>query len=196
MNATDPDERTRGRAAVPAHVLNLVLLAVFFGYSLLVYEGLPGRLPVHYDIRGVPDRWEEKAWLAWLTLPLLSLGVTAFFYLLSPLVLWFAPRYPRWVNVPAKKVFLALPPEDQAIVARAVAAILFWFCVPMNALFLYLQWGGVRVAREEWDHLPLWGMGIFLVALTGMLVFFILGTRRLILERAGRNAGTSAGSPG
>jgi hypothetical protein len=82
-------------------VLELVPLFIW-GCALYLaissYDGLPGRIPTHFDIQGVADGWGDKSSLWSLA------GLSAFMYLLFTGITWFlgsSPDPKRWINLPA-----------------------------------------------------------------------------------------------
>ncbi len=132
----------RNPAAPPsarlAHWLNSILLFGLFCFSGWAYPRLPGRIPVHFNASGNPDCWAEKSRGLWFALPIVALGMTGLMYLMS-LAVKGARRNPRWLNIPNKAQFLALPPERQAPIWRELGMMFFWLAVPLISLFAFLQ---------------------------------------------------------
>jgi uncharacterized membrane protein len=175
-----PDRRAAGPIAAPrwpwlVHLLNAGLLAGLLIHAVASYGALPERLPVHFDAAGQPDRWADKSWANWLALPLVAAGLTALLYLASGLVA-LARRKPRWLSLPHKEKFLALPAAQQQPVWQRLRAIPRWLAVPTNGLMLYAQlsiWTTAHSGRSMvvWPLLLLVGvMGAITIGITVSLV--------------------------
>jgi len=108
-----------------AHLLNSILLLGLLFFSEWAYPRLPGRIPVHFNASGNADCWAEKSRGLWFALPIVALGLTGLMYLMS-LAVSGARHNPRWLNIPHKAQFLALPPERQAPVWQELGMMFFW----------------------------------------------------------------------
>ncbi len=170
-----------------AHLCNLSLLGGFFAFALLTFESVPPSFPMHYGLDGTPDRWVETTWGSWLILPAISALLTAFLYAIAIFISVWGPRHPRWINVPAKKIFLQLPPEEQAVIIRTSSWALPWVAVPLNLLLFYTQWIGLQVAfdRKAGLDLPYWLLA--LLAVPAFAIVPLLGIRKNVLEAARRH---------
>jgi uncharacterized membrane protein len=92
-------------------LVTLAITAATAAYTLAVFQSLPDRIPVHFDISGQPDRWESKGTGVWLMIWMM-LGIGALFAILPILspktksIEEFRPTYDRltW-SIPA---FMAL----------------------------------------------------------------------------------------
>lgn len=63
-----------------AELLVFLAIALPFLYLLIVYPGLPARVPTHFGINGQPDNYSNRSFL-WVTTSILG-GVSVFIYLL------------------------------------------------------------------------------------------------------------------
>ncbi len=87
------------RAVRVAHALNALSVLGTFAVAILGHAGQPDRVPVHFDLAGIPNRWVDKSWGNTLAVPLLALGTTALIYASAQLVGW-ARRHPTMLNMP------------------------------------------------------------------------------------------------
>lgn len=168
----DPQVRT----AKLHHLVNGLIVLGLFGYSLATYTGLPERIPIHFDAAGVADGWMDKGWLAWLALPLTALGMWALMALSAGLVGW-ARKHPKYLSMPNKEKFLALPPEKQEPVWRQMKATVHWMAAPVNAMLFYAQISIHRVASSGASEMAVWPL---FACLGGMLIATIWLTVRLV----------------
>jgi uncharacterized membrane protein len=64
---------------------NVALLLLWLLAALAAYRHLPDAIPVHFTLAGAPTRWEPTALGWWLALPLVAVGLWAFFPLMERL---------------------------------------------------------------------------------------------------------------
>jgi uncharacterized membrane protein len=62
------------RSSTMADALAVAFIVATFGTTAALYPSLPARIPVHFDVHGVPNGWMSRAAGAWL-LPFVMLGV-------------------------------------------------------------------------------------------------------------------------
>ena len=186
------EDRIEPSAARLPHLLNSIALLGLFGFTGWAYPRLPGKIPVHFNAAGNPDCWAEKSWGIWLALPLVALGLTMFMYL----VRWSMQgirRNARWVNIPHKAQFLALPPGRQVPIWQRLRMMFFWLAVPLNGLFIFLQVAIWKTALGQGmpAAFPLATI-LFVVLELGMVLFLTVRLSRSIRlaieehEREGR----------
>jgi len=165
-----------------AHLLNSILLLGLFCFSGWAYPGLPGRIPVHFNASGNADCWAEKSRGLWFALPIVALGFTGLMYLMS-LAVKGARRNSRWLNIPHKAQFLALPPERQAPIWQELGMMFFWLAVPLILLFVFLQvaiWM-TAVGKGVPGAFPL-ATALFAVLEVGTALFLTMKLRRSIRQ--------------
>lgn len=126
-----------------AHIVNGILLLILFGGSILVFSSLPDQIPVHMELDGTVDRWADRSWLEWLSLPLVALGVTALMYI-SGLFIGRVP--PHLVNIPSREKFVDLSPERRAMVMDLIRTSLYWVNVATLVIFLLVHIGMYQAA--------------------------------------------------
>jgi uncharacterized membrane protein len=197
MNPDDlPRPRPRPRPASQsdrlAHIINALVIIILFLYAMITFNALPEKIPIHFSKNGVPNNWADKSWITWLTLPLVALGLTALFYATTHLV-DVAKRHPKWLNLPKKKEFLALPEERQAPVWRKMKSMLYWTAVPMNLLILYAFHTIYTMATHQSESLVMWPvwlcMGSILIVAFAMTFGLIRSVRQAVEEHQKESKG-------
>jgi ABC-type Na+ efflux pump permease subunit len=170
---------------VMAVALAILALMAVWALAVALWPRLPERFPVHYDIRGVPDRWDTRDPLSWYALPLIDTVLSALLLLVGAFIPGFAARWPELVNVPQKEKFVRLPPEARARALRPAQSMLAVLVFLMNGLFVYLVWGSWAVATGQRSTLGAWIMIPFFAGVIGLLVWGTLALRAAILAESG-----------
>ena len=160
------------RQALLAHSLNIFIVGGMFIFSLSTFDDIPGKIPMHFNVSGYPDSWYESTLLNYLIIPLGALGMTILLYASALLIPIFRKR-PGKMNLPRKmrEKFLSLSPENQMPVFRLQMVYIYWVCVLINLLYLYIQAGMYRVAVGQLVWVEFW---IPLMAFMGVIVFSII----------------------
>lgn len=133
---------------------NLILLALI-AQAYASHARWPGRVPVHFDAAGRPDRWSDRSGL--LALAITALGTTAALYLIG----WLTPRLgtnPRYLSIPRKREFLALPEEKRELYWDAYKDFFAALAVAINLIFYLILRGMLRIATGAASLLPLGAM--------------------------------------
>ena len=123
-------------------ICSVVLLLLMIGGSIAVWDHLPERMPLHFGIDGRPDSWGGKTFMSWFLLPAIAVGLTIMMYVLASWIM----RRPDLINMPDRKKFLELPPEQRRKVLMAMQGLLHWVGVMLNLTFLIVQYGSYRAA--------------------------------------------------
>jgi hypothetical protein len=155
-----------------ANLVLLLLTALFVNGS---YHRLPGRIPMHFDMAGRPDRWSGRGGIVMLVV--IPFVLTGIFYLLIRLV----PRFganPRYLNIPRKAEFLRLPPERQDVYWALYKEFFAGLAATLNLLFYLIIRATVEIATGEWSRLPFQAV---LPALVFMALILIVYLRRLLV---------------
>lgn len=153
------------RAVRVAHALNALSVLGTFAAAILGHAGQPDRVPMHFDLAGVPNRWVDKSWGNTLAVPFLAVSITAFIYGSAQILGW-ARKHPKMLNMPDKEAVLALPSDLQDPIWRQMKATIYWVAVPVTLLFPTMvglcptKDGGIRV----WPLFVLMGLMIVLFA--------------------------------
>ncbi len=156
--------------------VSIVPVLALWGLAAFLFPTLPERIPVHFNLEGMPDRFDDRS--SFWILPAVATMVSLVLLGANWLVGYTSGRHPRIVNVPDKEAFLTLSPEARLAVMRPVRL----FLVLMNAVVLaVLAWSMVdmqRVATGQADAIfPYSFVAILLMALIGV-PWLILSTRR------------------
>lgn len=160
------------------HAANLVLLIFLAGMILFYHPQLPAKIPIHFAADGTPNGWDSKGSL--IALFFVALGINVLFYLPILSMRWLS-EHPAMLNIPRKKLFLALPMEKQQIFWEFLKEYLAAFVVAMNILWVSTIWGTIRVARGDMEKLPPWAIWTGLVLI--VLVNIIYLPRMLLLPK-------------
>lgn len=166
-----------------AHLVNAALLTGMFVFALATYDGLPERFPVHFNMAGQPDNFVSKSMGMWLLLPLTGLGLTVILYASAGLINY-ARKHPRWLSLPHKEQFLALPVKQQEPVWNQMRSMMFWLCVPSNLLVMYAQYSTYMFTTGESESFTAWPLLVIMAAMFIMIFVmtfnFIRGVKRAV----------------
>ncbi len=170
-------------------VLLVLTIAGVWVLAIAAWPSLPDRIPIHFDIAGRADGWADKSAWWWFALPALATLVGALLGLLLPRwMLAMARTNSRWLNVPRKQQFMALPLDARE---RAIEAPMPWLLALACCVQVLIGWivfGSARVAAGEWATLPpvssFVAIGLVLACAVGLAVAGIRAVRREV-ERAG-----------
>ena len=164
------------------HLCNLAILAAIFVFAFVTYNSLPERIPVHFNFAGNADRWTDKSMIAWLAMPLTSLGLTAVLYASSLLVAW-TKKHPNLLSMPNKEKFLALPAEIQEPIWQQMKNMLYWICLPTNIILLYTEYALYSMASgdsQTFNSMPL----LALIGATTIVIFVLVFNLIRSIKRA------------
>lgn len=158
-------------------VLNVTLLAVLVLGALLYWGGLPERVPTHFNARGLPDAWSPKSFMSWFLLPTIAVLTVGIMYL----SMWAVRRRPVLLNIPQKKEFLALSPEDQAPVIREVTGLLELVTLVTLLILCSIQLATYRAAFGlSVRGLMLGVLGISVAGLPALTIVLLVRTQSAI----------------
>ncbi|MFW6078986.1 MAG: DUF1648 domain-containing protein [Gemmatimonadota bacterium] len=122
--------------------LDLALLAALIVAGIVVWPELPDRLPVHFSPDGTPDRWEDRGFGSWFTIPLVAVGLNLLVYGAAAL----GSRNVRLLNIPDKERLLRLPPDGQRAVPARVREGLQALALSVTIVFCLVQIANYRAA--------------------------------------------------
>ncbi len=134
--------------------VSVIILLIIFFLPQYYYNDLPAKIPIHFNISGQPDNYADKV-LIWL-LPFISL----FFYLGFTIL----ERMPHILNYPVYSK-LDKNKEQNKIAVR----ILRFLLLVVLASFLFLVYGTINVALQQWK-----GIGSMPVIIIVLLILLIL----------------------
>jgi hypothetical protein len=141
------------RLLLAATLLAAASLVTLWGFAITLYPKLPALIPLHFNGRGEPDRWEATTPMAWYQLPGIGTGVIVLMLGAAWFCRWAAVRKPQLVNIPFKDRFLAASPDRRAWVIEPIAAALAVDSLAIAGLFLFILHGTERVANGAWATL-------------------------------------------
>jgi uncharacterized membrane protein len=136
------------------------LLAAYWTFCAVLYPRLPARIPIHFNIRGEADGWSDNPFLAWFALPLI---ITLTVALMIGIGHWAAGSPQLW-NVPEKKRFLAMTPEQRMPIIAILNGVLDMASVYSIAVAAVVQWSIYSNAFKSQGggldimfHIVVWG---------------------------------------
>lgn len=98
----------------PVRAVLLVVTVLFVGAIVWAYAALPDRIPVHFDLDGTPDRWEETSAGWWFGPSALLLALGWATSLAGPWLMRPTTLTSPLISFPGKETYLALPADEQA----------------------------------------------------------------------------------
>jgi uncharacterized membrane protein len=148
------DERS-GPMAYPnvrrAFTAMIAIWAAHGAVAALALPHLPEVMPVHFDAAGRPDAWSSVTFGSWFTLWLLS-GGFGLAMLLGASATFRVP--PRWMSLPRKDEFLALPAARRERVLCAIAFHVLVIGAIVMLTFLGIHAAVILVALGTIDLFP------------------------------------------
>jgi len=106
----------------PTFRLNSALLFAYLALAIFLWQDMPARYPVHFDLTGTPTRWAERGPAMWVLLVAIS-ALSVMKLHLFQFVLITNPDS-TLLNVPHKKLFHQLPTARKIPVLRRANRLL------------------------------------------------------------------------
>lgn len=158
-------------------------VAGLFAFAVATFERLPERIPAHFNASGVTDRFANKEWAMWLSIPGVALLVCTLTIIISLAML---KGNVRWMNIPYKQRFLELAETEQQPILRGFAFIMM--CTgPIWCLLVFtLQWNIYRVAMGRMSRFDPVPIGVLIGLILIMVLGGTLSMARRIREQASR----------
>ena len=138
--------------------LNYTLLAAYWAACFVWYPKLPEPYATHFNIRGEADAWSNGPG-AWFALPAIATATTLLLIGIGKL----AQRTPHLWNIPEKKRFLALTPEQRAPIMTVLSGMMDVAGVYSLLVFIVCQWAVYQSAVDARGsmgvtfHVVVWG---------------------------------------
>lgn len=159
------------------HLVNVLLAATLFLFSLWAYQQLPDSVPVHFNLDGSPTRWAATSFWSWFIGPIIGFGLIALNYGIAAA----APRFPDHVNIPDKKKYQELPLERKLRVLAVTQNLLYVLSTPLLILFLLIQYGS-WITSQGGSATPYMVTALILAILMtpGIMIFFLPKVQRVL----------------
>jgi len=151
--------------------LHIVLMAVLIVYSIVGYTALPDRYPVHFNLQGEPDRWEEKGSLEYWLLPVVAVVVGCGLLILL--------GYPHAYNFAQKEQVLRWPPEKRTVVYEKLKEMLLIIAAGVDIIFLAVQHGIVESASTKMN-IPIIAIFGPVLAMPAIAIYYLVHLSRLV----------------
>lgn len=151
------------------------VIAVWLGASIT------GRYPVHFDGWGTPDRWAGPGLDEWYLLVGIASVVQLVVIGAGALGRYCAVHAPDYVNIPAKALFMALPPAARARCLGPMEDLMAIVALLVAALFGRILYGTWQVATGVRETLPPWDVFVMVGLILAAVIWFSLATRRRVL---------------
>ncbi|MGA3159811.1 MAG: DUF1648 domain-containing protein [Terracidiphilus sp.] len=125
---------------------------------------LPARIAVHFDMAGNPNGWGTPS-----DLPLFPVMAAAIYLLMTVVA-----RFPSSFKYPVE-----ITEENRPRLEALNLDLIAWMKMEMVCLFAWVQWTIIEMARRGRGDLSFFALPfIFLVALFGTAIWFIVAMRR------------------
>jgi len=109
--------------------INIILILFSWFTFFYYYPNLPSKVPTHFDWKGNVDAWGEKSF-SLVMLPVLQTVIFIVFLIIS--------QFPKTFNFPGKEKMDKIPVDKRVLVYDLLKEMLFFICLFVNLLFLYL----------------------------------------------------------
>ncbi len=162
----------------------LVANAAVWGMALAMWDGLPERIPLHFNGHGVPDRWGAPTAANWLFMPILGSVMSLLMTVGALSIGALARRVPETVNVPDKLLWMTLGAEARVRSLSALRWLLLWVGVALNFLFGWVLQCTSAVAKGAASSAPWWPIIAFVAFTLAGVVLAMVRTRQLIRMEA------------
>lgn len=162
--------------ALVAHIALWVVAMTTLG-------GLSGPYPTKFDLAGQPIRYAEGG--AWL-LPAVGLFVLVMAIFVVSVTRRLALSRPGIVNVPLKRLFVTLTPEDRLIAVEPVSEMLYAIALFTNLLLVSITLDAYDIATGVGDSMPSWKLFAALGGLAILIGTFTVKMRRRIVALSPR----------
>ena len=162
--------------AIPVLLANAVVWVV----ALVMWDGLPERIPLHFDFHGVPDRWGPPSVANWLGMPILSSAMSLMMGGAALFTDLLARHMPGIVNVPDKALWLSLSAEARVRSIAPLRTLLAWVGVGLNLMFGGMLASTAAVAEGTVATMPWWPILVFVAGTLAFVVLVTVRTRQRI----------------
>lgn len=134
------------------------MLLALWGYVLVSWEQIPEKIPAHYGLGGVVDRWGDKGGI--LALPIVGTVLYA--------VLTVVTQFTSVWNVPVRDT-----QENRQYAYPRIRTMLIILKMELLALFFYMTYTAIHT-----QTLGVWFVPVTLVLVLGTVLDFLIGISR------------------
>lgn len=139
-------------------IVSLLCLIGVVVYLMVMWSRIPNQIPAHFNAAGEVNRWGSKSEL--IVLPIISWVFFGFITLVE--------RYPQIWNTG-----VTVTEENCARVYRILKNMIEVIKMLMLAVF-----ASITVLSSLVLRLPIWYLGVFLLAVFGSIAFFLVQLRK------------------
>ena len=186
----DPRLRTaweRFLALIPVFLTIAVIGA--WVLAAITLASLEHEFPTSFHADGTPRAWADPTY--WWVGPAIGTMLSLFLAGALVLVRRFARTSPQYINVPAKRLFVALPVEKRLAILPRIDQLVLGFALILHFVLLAIIRDTGRMARHELTAISAWKLFVLLGLAFVWVVVGILRIRNAI-----RKAAASPGDSG
>lgn len=138
-----------------------VMLIVLIGFTIYAYMNMPDTVPVHFNIKGDPDRYGDKSSI-FLLCGIAVILVALFMYLIK------SPQNYSKYNYPIK-----VTPENKAKVYALSARLMRVIMVNILIMFLFIMVEIFLIATGRIESIGIWSVILMLLLPIAPVVYYL-----------------------
>jgi len=139
-------------------IVSLLCLVGVVVYLIVMWSRIPDQIPAHFNAAGKVNRWGSKSEL--IVLPIISWVLYGFITLVE--------RYPQAWNTG-----VTVTEKNRARVYRILKNM-----IAVIKMLLLAVFASITVLSSLVLRLPIWYLGVFLLAVFGSIAFFLVQLRK------------------
>lgn len=159
-------------------LLALIAHVTLWVVAMTTLGSLEGPYPTKFDLAGAPTQYAEGG--AWL-LPAVGLFILFMAVFVVAVTRKLALSRPSVVNVPMKRLFVTLSPEDRLVAVEPVAEMLYGIAFFTNLLLASIVLDAYDIATGVGHAMPAWKLVAALGGLGLLIAVFTIRMRRRIV---------------
>ena len=129
----------------------LAIVLLHCAFAAAAFDRLPARLPVHFGADGAPDAYAHPGLGSWFFLVFVSAVAGAIVWI-AGIAIFRIPA--KWLNIPKKAAFLALPEPERLAVLATVSAFLMLLGATTCAGLFAIQIAQAAIALGALERFP------------------------------------------
>ena len=145
-----------------------------------LYPKLPAKIPLHFNLSGVPDSYGPPNFTNWFLLPVIATLLAVFLLGISALIPFLLRFAPEIVNIPRKQELLALPADAQRRAIQPLTMMMAMISFLITLLFIQILCATERIANGAWETLPSWPLLVLIPSILAIVVWGHIAIRRRI----------------